>query len=105
MRASAASRPSMQRRFWSSQSTPRKRSKDRTPTNLRIDEFTMAVGYIYDGDHYKFTGKERDSESGLDMFGSRYYTSAMGRFMIPDWSDRPVAVPYANVGNPQTLNL
>jgi RHS repeat-associated protein len=29
---------------------------------------------------YKFTGKERDSESGLDNFGARYYASTMGRF-------------------------
>jgi|ERR1700727_1409353 RHS repeat-associated protein len=33
---------------------------------------------------YKFTGKERDSESGLDDFGARYYASTMGRFMKPD---------------------
>jgi RHS repeat-associated protein len=32
----------------------------------------------------KFTGKERDSESGLDNFGLRYLTSSMGRFMSPD---------------------
>jgi hypothetical protein len=29
---------------------------------------------------YKFTGKERDSESGLDNFGARYNSSSMGRF-------------------------
>ena len=52
-----------------------------------------------------FTGKERDAESNLDMFGARYYTSAMGRFMTPDWALKPVAVPYANYGNPQSLNL
>ena len=34
--------------------------------------------------HYKFTGKERDSETGLDMFGARYYGSGLGRFMTPD---------------------
>jgi RHS repeat-associated protein len=34
--------------------------------------------------HYKFTGKERDTESGLDMFGARYNASSMGRFMSPD---------------------
>jgi RHS repeat-associated protein len=33
---------------------------------------------------HKFTGKERDSESGLDNFGARYNSSAMGRFMSPD---------------------
>ena len=30
------------------------------------------------------TGKERDSESGNDYFGARYYSSSMGRFMSPD---------------------
>ena len=32
----------------------------------------------------RFTGKERDTESGNDYFGARYYSSAMGRFMSPD---------------------
>ena len=54
---------------------------------------------------YKFTGKERDSESGLDMFGARYYGSSLGRFMTPDWAAKPTDVPYANFGNPQSLNL
>src|SRR5579863_5776012 len=53
----------------------------------------------------KFTGKERDSESGLDMFGARYYGSSLGRFMTPDWAAKPITVPYANFGNPQSLNL
>jgi len=55
--------------------------------------------------HYKFTGKERDGESGLDEFGARYYSSALGRFTIPDWAAKPVSVPYADFGNPQSLNL
>lgn len=54
---------------------------------------------------YKFTGKERDSESGLDMFGARYYGSSLGRFMTPDWAAAPTDVPYAHFGNPQSLNL
>jgi RHS repeat-associated protein len=54
---------------------------------------------------YKFTGKERDSESGLDNFGARYYASTGGRFMSPDWSASPEPVPYANQGDPQSLNL
>lgn len=33
---------------------------------------------------YKFTGKERDTESGLDYFGARYNASTMGRFMSAD---------------------
>jgi RHS repeat-associated protein len=56
-------------------------------------------------DRYKFIGKERDSESGLDNFGARYFTSSMGRFMSPDWAARPTTVPYAVFGDPQTLNL
>ncbi len=32
----------------------------------------------------RFTGKERDAESGLDYFGARYYGSALGRFTSPD---------------------
>ncbi len=53
----------------------------------------------------KFTGKERDQESGLDYFGARYYGSALGRFTSPDWSEKPQPVPYADLENPQTLNL
>ena len=52
-----------------------------------------------------FTGKERDTESGLDYFGARYYGSSMGRFMSPDWASHPEAVPYASLPNPQSLNL
>jgi RHS repeat-associated protein len=52
----------------------------------------------------QFTGKERDSESGLDYFGARYYGSALGRFTSPDWSAVPQPVPYADFSNPQTLN-
>jgi RHS repeat-associated protein len=52
-----------------------------------------------------FTGKERDAESGNDYFGARYYSSAMGRFMSPDWSAKVMPVPYAVLGDPQSLNL
>jgi RHS repeat-associated protein len=33
---------------------------------------------------YFFTGKERDSESSLDYFGARSYSSRLARFMSPD---------------------
>src|SRR6266852_2146635 len=29
------------------------------------------------------------SESGLDNFGARYYSSSLGRFVTPDWAARP----------------
>jgi len=32
----------------------------------------------------KFTGKERDAETGLDYFGARYMSTAQGRFTSPD---------------------
>lgn len=51
------------------------------------------------------TGKERDTESGNDYFGARYYASTMGRFLSPDWSAKEEPVPYAKLDNPQTLNL
>ena len=55
--------------------------------------------------NYKFGGKERDPETGNDYFGARFYSSAYGRFLSADWSSVPAPVPYANLGNPQTLNL
>src|SRR5437879_4495339 len=57
------------------------------------------------GNAYKFTGKERDAETTLDYFGARYLSSAQGRFASPDWSASPSPVPYADLANPQTLNL
>ena len=32
----------------------------------------------------KFTGKERDAETGLGYFGARYFSGAQGRFTSPD---------------------
>ena len=55
--------------------------------------------------NYKFEGKERDTETGNDDFGARYYSNRFGRWLSADWSSVPVAVPYANLTNPQTLNL
>src|SRR5436305_1568905 len=57
-----------------------------------------------DSNHYKFTGKERDAETGLDYFGARHYSNGLGRFITPDWSAIPVPVPYADLTDPQTLN-
>lgn len=55
--------------------------------------------------NYKFEGKKRDNETGNDDFGARYYRSNLGRWMSADWSSVPAPVPYANLTNPQTLNL
>jgi RHS repeat-associated protein len=83
--------------------------------------FTSASALCYDADFYpfggeraytntcpptyKFEGKERDTETSNDDFGARYYSSSFGRWTSPDWSAIPAPVPYANLTNPQTLNL
>jgi RHS repeat-associated protein len=53
----------------------------------------------------RYTGKERDTESGNDYFGARYYASTMGRWLSPDWSAKAEPVPYAKLDDPQSLNL
>jgi len=58
-----------------------------------------------DTTEHHFTGKERDSESGNDYFGARYYASSMGRFLSPDWASKIEPVPYAKLDDPQSLNL
>jgi RHS repeat-associated protein len=55
--------------------------------------------------NYKFEGKERDTETQNDDFGARYYSWRFGRWLSADWSAVPAPVPYANLANPQTLNL
>jgi len=49
----------------------------------------------------RYTGKERDTESGNDYFGARYYASSMGRFMSPD----PSGLLAQRPEDPQSWNL
>jgi len=65
----------------------------------------LRVGQHLGGVWSRYTGKERDTESGNDDFGARYYNSATGRWLSPDWSAQIEPVPYAHLGNPQSLNL
>ena len=60
---------------------------------------STAQGYnVADGVRQKFTQKERDSETGLDFFKSRYYSASQGRFTSAD--------SFAgSTINPQSLNL
>jgi RHS repeat-associated protein len=83
-----------------------------TPNGLHTSFFSLPYGdgltpsgNAYDATEQHFTGKERDTESGNDYFEARYYSSAMGRFMSPDWSAKAEPVPYAKLDNPQSLNL
>ena len=52
------------------------------------------------GNTYKFTSKERDTESNLDNFGARYDSSILGRFMSPD----PKILTIKHIANPQKWN-
>jgi RHS repeat-associated protein len=78
---------------------------------------STVAGYGLDWSQPKFTGKERDYESGLglDFFETRYLSSAQGRFSSPDkfpwWNlqhsekeeDKKKFEDY--VGNPQNWNM
>jgi RHS repeat-associated protein len=61
--------------------------------NSRPSCYPAATGSTFsDSDAVRFTGKERDAETGLDYFGARYMSSAQGRFTSPD--------PLLNSGRP-----
>jgi len=64
---------------------------------------TGAGGMLYaaaDNINQKFTGYERDVETGLDFAQARYFASLQGRFTSPD---EPLLDQWE--GNPQTWNL
>jgi RHS repeat-associated protein len=65
---------------------------DYFPDGAEVGPFTNTCS-----DHYKFTGYERDSETGLDYAFARYYNSRTGRFMSPD----PLG---GSTSAPQSLN-
>jgi RHS repeat-associated protein len=62
--------------------------------------FGLASDVDSAGIRLKFTGKERDAETGLDYFGARYFSSAQGRFTSPD---APLIGQHPS--NPQSWNL
>jgi len=49
--------------------------------------------------NYKFTGHERDGESGLDYMKARHFASSLARFPQPD------SFAFSSLTNPQSLNL
>jgi RHS repeat-associated protein len=60
---------------------------------------TGLKGFMNDGTRQKFTGYERDAETGLDYANARYDASAQGRFLSVD----PLLAS-ADVASPQSLN-
>jgi RHS repeat-associated protein len=62
-----------------------------------VAPFPQAGNRVACSTSYKFTGYERDSETGLDYAFARYYNSRLGRFMSGDPGPR-------DLSDPQTLN-
>lgn len=76
---------------------------DRQGGVVRVHDYLLygeEVTPAADRDVFGFTGQRRDTETGLDYFGARYYASRLGRFMIPDalFADQHPA-------DPQSWNL
>jgi RHS repeat-associated protein len=82
-----------------------------------IGSRSTALKYDVDNVRQKFTGKIRDTETGLDYFEARYYASKWGRFTNPDeFTGGPEELVefdgmighnptfYAELGDPQSLN-
>lgn len=68
-----------------------------------IDSSVNGRGTLYtptDNLRQRFTGQLRDSESGLDYFGARYYGAKAGRFTAID----PVYTWQENIVDPQRWN-
>ena len=78
-------------------------STSRWGSGFSISSSTLGFqASLYDGRvGSRTTGKERDSESGNDYFGARYYSSAMGRFMSPD----PKLISKQRILDPQQWNM
>ena len=61
------------------------------------------MGY---NERYKYSGKERDEETGYDYFGARHYTSSLSGWLSPDplMDKYPGISPYAYCNwNPMTV--
>jgi RHS repeat-associated protein len=82
----------------------------RVLTNMMAGSVCEIIDYMPFGEQavsgscdtsHRFTGKERDSESGLDNFGARYDSSQYGRFMTPDPENVSALM---NLDDPQSWN-
>ena len=81
--------------------------------SLLDEEGTVTAAYDYwpygkvlattgaESTHFRFTGHERDSESGLDYMLERSYANDIGRFLRPDpmQGEYPGISPYAYANN------
>jgi RHS repeat-associated protein len=85
--------------------------------SIRATTMGYGTGGTNDGIRKKFTGYERDDETGMDFAQARYYSSRQGRFTSPDeftggpdelfdFADIASENPtfYADLTEPQSLN-
>ncbi|WP_238325813.1 RHS repeat domain-containing protein [Bryobacter aggregatus] len=87
-------------RAWFDQTGTVTQRVDYEPFGGEIQRAGVA-GYSGVGDPaQKFTGKERDAETGLDYFGARYLMAGQGRFGSPD-----APLVDQHVEDPQSWNL
>jgi RHS repeat-associated protein len=68
--------------------------------SLPFGDGQTTTGACYHSSPLHFTGKPRDSESGLDYFGARFDASSFGRFMSPD----PLMIMRQKFTDPQQWN-
>ena len=54
--------------------------------DLHTEEAEPGLPYV--AKQQRFTGKERDGDSGLDYFGAGYYGAGWGRFISARWGQR-----------------
>jgi RHS repeat-associated protein len=74
---------------------------DYLPFGQEIPTTWNRSSYVPDSSEtMKFTGKERDAETGLDYFEARYFSGAQGRFISPD----PVFFQAEMLTDPQRFN-
>jgi RHS repeat-associated protein len=70
-------------------------------SSLPFGDGLSCTGSITFPSEHHFTGKERDTESGNDYFGARYYASSMGRWLSPD----PKIISKQRMYDPQQWNM
>lgn len=68
---------------------------DCTPLHVRFDVL----------DTFRYTGKEPGCRNWPRLLWRSVLSSAQGRFTSSDWSATPQPIPYADLTDPQTLNL
>lgn len=66
-----------------------------------LTPYGQEIGPVSPYSHFKFTGKERDAESGLDNMTARYYSPTAGRFTSPD----PLLFNELRLVNPQRWGM